>query len=309
MLAWHLSQRKAGTGHRWANRGIASFPEPAMSALRSILLHVDASPRSLKRLALAHQLAARHGARVTALYASTPTALSLPFIMGQGAAEMLPMLQQLDIDYRDNVKALFDRAESAEALPFVWSELREAAVIPGVTRHALCTDLLIVGQYDASDPLTVGVPSDFVPSVLLASGRPALVVPYVDDIGKTFGQEVLVAWKPTRECASAVSAAVPFLQRAQRIHLTIASDQAATAEQASALEDYLRLHDVDAPIQRHSSVPSDEPGEGLLSLAADVGADLLVMGCYGHSRTRELVLGGATRTVLRSMTLPVLMAH
>lgn len=280
-----------------------------MSTLRSILLHIDASPHSVKRLALAHALAAQHDARVTALYASTPTALSLPYVMGQGAAEMLPMLQQLDIDYRDNAKALFDRAESTATAPFAWTELSEAPVIPGVVRHALCTDLLILGQHDAADPLTVGVPSDFVPSVVMASGRPALVLPYIGS-GTTFGQNVLVAWKPTRESAHAVSAAVPFLQRAQRVHLAIADDAGAnTADQAGALEDFLRLHDVKAPIQCHATVAADAPGEGLLSLAADVGADLLVMGCYGHSRTRELVLGGATRTVLQSMTLPVLMAH
>jgi nucleotide-binding universal stress UspA family protein len=279
-----------------------------MSSLRSILLHIDASPRSVQRLALAHALAARCGAQGTALYASTPTALSLPFAMGQGAAEMLPMLQQLDIDYRDNIRALFDRAESAATPPFVWKELRETPLIPGFTRQALCADLLVLGQHDASDPLTIGVPSDFVPSVLIASGRPALVVPYVD-IGTTFGEQVLVAWKPTRECARAVSAAIPFLKRAQRIHLTTADDADAIADQASALEDYLRLHGVQAPIERHAATPSGEPGDALLSMAADDCADLLVMGCYGHSRTRELMLGGATRTVLRSMTLPVLMAH
>ena len=78
---------------------------------------------------------------------------------------------------------------------------------------------------------------------------------------------------------------------------------------ADSLEGYLRLHGVAAPIQRHGAVASSSAGDGLLSLAADVGADLLVMGCYGHSRARELVLGGASRTVLKSMTLPVLMAH
>ena len=279
-----------------------------MSTLRSILLHIDASPRSVQRLALAHALAAQHEAHVTALYASTPSALSLPFVMGQGVAEMLPMLQQLDIDYRDNIKALFDRTESDTTTPFLWNELREAPLIPGFARHALCADLLVLGQRDASDPLTVGVPSDFVPSVLIASGRPALVVPYID-LGTTFGEDVLIAWKPTRECAHAVSAAIPFLQRAQRIHLAIADDADSVGDQAGALEDYLRLHGVEAPIQRRAAVPSGEPGEGLPSLAADAGADLLVMGCYGHSRTRELVLGGATRIVLQSMTLPVLMAH
>jgi nucleotide-binding universal stress UspA family protein len=166
----------------------------------------------------------------------------------------------------------------------------------------------VLGQHDATDPLTVGIPSDFVPSVLLASGRPALVLPYVD-IGTTFGQQVLIAWKPTRESAHAVTAAIPFLRHARRIHLTIADERGAIAEQSAALEDYLRLHGVQAPIQRHAPVLAETPGDGLLSLAADVGADLLVMGCYGHSRARELVLGGASRTVLKSMTLPVLMAH
>ena len=279
-----------------------------MSSLRTILLHIDASPRSVQRLALAHALAARYGARVTALYASTPTALTLPFVMGHGAAEMLPVLQQLDIDYRDNIKALFDRAEADATAPLLWNELREARLVPGFARQALCADLLILGQHDASDPLTVGVPSDFIPSVLIASGRPALVVPYVG-LGTAFGEDVLIAWKPTRECAHAVSAAIPFLQQTRRIHLAIADDADSVGDQARALEDYLRLHGVEAPIQRRAAVPSGEPGEGLLSLAADAGADLLVMGCYGHSRTRELVLGGATRTVLQSMTLPVLMAH
>jgi nucleotide-binding universal stress UspA family protein len=280
-----------------------------MSTLRSILLHIDASPRSIKRLALAHALAEQHEARVTALYASTPTALSLPFVMGQGAAEMLPMLQQLDIDYRDNAKALFDRAQSTAAAPFAWTELSGAPVIPGVVRRALYADLLVLGQHDAADPLTVGVPSDFVPSVVMASGRPALVLPYIDT-STTFARDVLVAWKPTRESAHAVSSAIPFLRRAQSIHLATADDaDTSAADQADALEDFLRLRGVKAPIQRHATVPAGAPGEGLLSLAADVGADLLVMGCYGHSRTRELVLGGATRTVLRSMTLPVLMAH
>jgi len=284
-------------------------PDHTMSALRSILLHLDASPRSVKRLALAQELAAQHNARVTALYASTPAALTLPFVMAEGVAELVPMLQQLDLDYRDNAKRLFDRSVSSGTLPCLWRELRDEPLIPGVAGHALCADLLVLGQHDASDPMTVGVPPDFVPSVLLTSGRPALLLPYVDTC-TTFGQDILVAWKPTRESAHAVSAAIPFLQRTKRIHLTIADEGGAIAEHdADALEDFLRLHGVQAPILRHASVPSEAPGEGLLSLAADVGADLLVMGCYSHSRARERVLGGASRTLLKSMTLPVLMAH
>ena len=280
-----------------------------MSALKSILLHLDASPRSAKRLALAGELAALHGAQVMALYASTPAMLSLPFIMAQGTGELLGMLQQLDADYRDGAKALFERSAAAPTQPAMhWRELRGEPVIPGVAARALCADLRVLGQHDASDPMTVGVPSDFIASVLLASGRPGLVLPYVD-ICASFGQEILIAWKPTRESAHAVSAALPFLQRAQHLHLTVASEGSAAAEQADDLETDLRLHGVAAPIRRCAPLRDDAAGDGLLSLAAEIGADLLVMGCFGHSRARELVLGGASRAVLQSMTLPVLMAH
>jgi nucleotide-binding universal stress UspA family protein len=279
-----------------------------MSTLRSILLHLDASPRSARRLLVARDLAAQHGARVTALYASTPTALNLPAVMAQGTGEMLAVLRQLDLEHRDQAKALFNKTISTMSHPIAWGELRDGLVIPGVASHALYADLLVLGQHDDGDALTVGVPSDFVVSVLLESGRPALVVPRVDT-WTTFGQDILIAWKPTREAAHAVSAALPLLRFARRIHLTIAAESSATSGPAKALEDYLRVHGVRAPILLHPSVPDEAAGDRLLSLAADVGADLLVMGCYGHSRARELVLGGASRTVLESMTLPVLMAH
>jgi nucleotide-binding universal stress UspA family protein len=103
--------------------------------------------------------------------------------------------------------------------------------------------------------------------------------------------------------------AVPFLQQAQRIHLVVRQDSNQEGSGASAVETYLKQHRVDAPLKRHTALSSDSVGEALLSLAADTSADLLVMGCYSHSRARELVFGGASRTLLKSMTLPVLMAH
>jgi nucleotide-binding universal stress UspA family protein len=279
-----------------------------MSTLRSILLHLDASPRSATRLSLARELAATHGARVTALYAVTPSLFDLPFAMAEGAAEMLPLLRQIDTDRRNGARALFDRSASSIAPPMHWRELGTEPPIPGVIRHALCTDLLVLGQHDARDAEAVGIPPDFIPSVLIGSGRPALVIPYAD-VCTTMGTTVLIAWKPTRESARAVTAALPLLQRARQIHLTCETDESEPASRTSDIEDYLRCHGVQAPLRLHVSVLPDAPGEGLLSLAADTGADLLVMGCYGHSRARELVLGGASRTVLKSMTLPVLMAH
>ena len=279
-----------------------------MSAFKAILLHLDASPRSVARLQLTHELAALHGARVTALYASTPGALDLPYAMAEGAGEALAVMQQLDVDRRADARHVFDRSNAEATAPMHWAELRNEPVVRGVAACALFADLLVLGQYDPGDSWPRGVPTDFVQSVVMASGRPALVIPFVD-ICATLGQNALIAWKTTREAARAVSASLPLLKRAKQIHVTAATEADGTGPRVEELIEYLRLHGVVAPIERHASVPSASAGDGLLSLAADIGADLLVMGCYGHTRARELMLGGASRTILESMTLPVLLAH
>lgn len=279
-----------------------------MSTLRSILVHLHASPRSAMLMRIGLELAVAHEATLTALYATTPSVLELPFGFAEGGAAGLQALQQLDDERREGARKLFDASTVGATSPLQWQELHGEPVIPGVTRQALCTDLLLLGQYDADDLQSLGVPSDFIASVLIASGKPALVVPFAGEFDH-IGREVLIAWKPTREAARAVSCALPLLRGATRIHVSAEPEPDTSAAGPAALESYLRLHGIQARVERHGPVPSDMAGEGLLSLAADVGADLLVMGCYGHSRARELVLGGASRTVLKSMTLPVLMAH
>jgi nucleotide-binding universal stress UspA family protein len=279
-----------------------------MSTLRSILLHFDASTRSANRLLLCRDVAALHDAQVTALYATIPSVYSVPYVMADGGAELLPLLQKIDTDRRNEARALFDRAVSSGTSKVIWRELDTEPLIPGVISHALCADLLVFGQHDPADPSTTGIPGDLIASVMIGSGRPSLVIPYLD-ICASVGQNILIAWKPTREAAHAVSAAIPFLRRARRVNLVADDGYEGDGGGAASVVDYLRLHGVTAPIERRSAVPSKSSGEALLSLASDVEADLLVMGCYGHSRARELVLGGASRTVLDSMTLPVLMAH
>jgi len=138
------------------------------------------------------------------------------------------------------------------------------------------------------------------------SGRPALILPYAGSASVT-PSTVLIAWKSTRECARALTAALPFLQGATRVHL-VDADGDETQPARGDVREYLRLHGI-AKVKEHAKLSERRAGEDLLSCAADCGAEMMVMGCYGHSRARELVLGGATRTVLESMTLPVLMAH
>jgi nucleotide-binding universal stress UspA family protein len=123
------------------------------------------------------------------------------------------------------------------------------------------------------------------------------------------GETAVIAWKPTREAALAISAAMPLLQRARRVHVLVwGREDAGEGGHLLSLDGYLKLHGVDAVWHRHGAEPQ-ALGELLLSRVCDLEADLLVMGCYGHSRAREWVLGGTSRTVLRSMTVPVLMVH
>ena len=110
----------------------------------------------------------------------------------------------------------------------------------------------------------------------------------------------------------APSDALPLLERARRVTvIAVSRDETAAAEDSPAearLGAWLREHGVDVEIARHA-VGDVTPGEWLLSRAADLGSDLIVMGGYGHTRVRELVLGGVTRTMLQAMTVPVLMSH
>src|SRR5450755_1197122 len=273
-----------------------------MSDLRSILVHVDASPRCAVRLNLARELAARHEAVLTALYAVQPSHLALPMALADGSAGVIPALMEIDAERRAAARALFDRDAAGKAATR-WADLNNDPVIAGFSEQALYADLLLLGQHDASDPMAAGVPADFIESVLIASGKPALIVPYVGSFS-TLGRDVLVAWKPTREAAHAVSASLPLLQRAQSVH--IVADATATGEsEANPLQigAFLKAHGIEAKVRFHNAA-STGVGDSVLSLAADVQADLIVMGCYGHSRARELVLGGLARTLLTSMAVP-----
>jgi nucleotide-binding universal stress UspA family protein len=192
-------------------------------------------------------------------------------------------------------------------MPLGWSA---AAGDPAhaFARAATCVDLVVLGQADPDGTLRSDVPADFVPSVVIGCGRPALVLPH-RHAGGDIGRVVLLAWKPTREAAHALAGALPLLQAADKVHVAMWDEADATqAANRADLKNYLRLHGIAADVHDYGP-ESRDVGEYLLSLAADVGADLLVMGCYGHGRMREWVLGGATRSVLRTMTVPVLMAH
>ena len=277
-------------------------------SLAQLLVHMDALPNAQQRLEAARRLGQAQGAAVMALYAVMPRFVQLPFApeIGPGIAASL---QDIDDQQRLLARSAFDQALATPGTSVEWAEIRDDPMMAAFAQQAFYADLMVLGQHDPSTDPSFGVPSDFAENVMLMSGKPALILPYAGLPPAVIGETVVIAWKPVREAARAVGAAMPLLKRARRVViLSWSGDDKKVVGKRLDLRGYLRLNGVEASWQEQGNETSGL-GELLLSRSFDLGADLLVMGCYGHSRAREWVLGGTSRIVLESMTLPVLMSH
>lgn len=276
-----------------------------MNAIQSILVQMDSSPRSLTRLQLASDLAVAHDASVTALYPAGPSH-EPPRKKQPLGGELVPAMKAMQDDRIAKVRATFDQGVAAGAQRAAWATvLGEPA--RAFARQALCADLLVLGQHNADEPSEL--PADFAESVMLDSGKPAIVVPHIGLLAP-LGGVVLVAWKESPESARALGAAMPFLRKAEAVHIATWDDPVPPSRPEAPVDvvGYLARHGVKAQLKSYGPA-TRELGEHLLSRAVDVGAGLVVMGCYGQSRAREWVLGGATRTLMQAMSIPVLMSH
>lgn len=271
-----------------------------MKAIASILLHLDAAPQSRDRLTLACRLAQRLDAGLLALYAAAPSGTSLmPLPMGGGGLTLQDV--QRDEERRAQARAWFEAVATGQPR-LNWSELHATAPMAEVfARQALLHDLVVIGQHDPDSSDAAGVAPDFAEEVVIDSGRPALLVPFAGRYHDV-GQRVLVSWKASREAARALSAALALLQPGAEVHVV------SWGSDPSELRPLLQHHGIEAQFHAEGG-DEGQVGELMLSRAADLGVDLIVMGCYGRSRTRERLLGGASRSVFGAMTVPVLMSH
>jgi len=166
---------------------------------------------------------------------------------------------------------------------------------------------VVVGQTDPSDGS--GVLPDFPHQLVLTVGRPVLLVPYAGRF-ETLGRRILLAWNAGREATRATTDAIPFLRDAEEVNVVAVNPAGRQHGEVPGADIglYLARHGVRVKVSNVQATEIDV-GNQLLSSAADLSSDLIVMGAYGHSRFAELVLGGVTRTMLESMTVPVLMTH
>jgi nucleotide-binding universal stress UspA family protein len=276
---------------------------------KTILVHADTARQAPQRLRFAVDLAARQDAHLIGLAAT-----GLPrHVYGNGIASLedMVLLNQLDELRGDAQTALglFEEAARASQLASWEPLLIDDEAAAGLARLIPYADLVVMGQPDPDDK-NADMARMLPEHVLLDAGRPVLFLPYVGDYSALV-RIPLIAWDGSAGASRAVSGALPLLQQAGAAKVVVFNALRhgdVDADRAGPdLARYLSRHGVRCDVLREST--EQDVGSALLALAADVFADLLVMGGYGHSRLRGMLVGSASRTVLRAMTLPVLMAH
>src|SRR5215813_8706047 len=276
---------------------------------KTILAHLNDSRRAEALLEPAIELAARYNSHLLGLhvYASLPAP---PVPMGY-ASSLLGSVVAQERKQSEDIAATFARMTANAAFVPEWHLLKVPHVdlASVVMEHGRAADLIIAGQTDPDWDLSPLL--DFPERLALESGRPVLIVPYAGRFGE-IGRTVVIAWKPSRESARAVFDALPLLQAAEQVYILEIQGRDATPATALApdttIAASLARHGIKPAV--HTSVAPDiSVGDEILSRLCDLGADLLVMGAYGHSRMRELVFGGATRNIARHMTVPTLFSH
>ena len=280
---------------------------------KTILIHANDERRFPELIAAAVEFARQHRSHLIGL-AAMPQIAFTGYEVGLAAPIIFEEERKAFRKAEACLKAQFEQATSGAMLAGFTAEWRcvESGFEPAsdlVIRHARAVDLLIISQADPDWPDS---PRYDAPELLaLEAGRPVLVVP---NKGRKslIAKRIVVAWNGRREATGAVFDALPLLKAAEEVRVLWVNPQEEHGEAGD-----LPAAEICATLARHGVKceetqpvsPQATVGETLLFETTRFGSELLVMGCYGHSRFREFVLGGASRHVLRNMTVPVLMSH
>ena len=276
-------------------------------AYKDILVVVDDTPACDERVNVALRLAARHeahliGLMVNEVYVSPIAAARIP-------SGLLDEHRRAVQEARGRVREQFERLASAAGVPHEWhaAEGDPMMAVALFSRHA---DLAVIGQ-ESRDHAGFGTAGKLAEQVVLASGRPILVVPCAGAY-PSVGRRVLVAWDASREAARAVADALPLLKAAGHVVTLSANPESGAGHHGELpgadIARHLARHGVRVEVQRVSS-KDVSIADLLLNRIMDESFDLLVMGAYGHARVREIWLGGVTRRLMESMTVPVFISH
>ena len=280
-------------------------------AFKDILVHIDDSPICAHRTQAALALAKRQGASVTGVAIELESTISR--YVGMEFPSSLDLAQQ-DIVRKaaDNAIAKFEKAAGEAGVKsntqrIVGGATRAPALLSFHARHA---DITFMGQPTWDEPGAMFQES-LLDGVMFASGRPVYVVPYIGRFDMQM-RKAVVAWDGGKKAVRALNDAIPLLEGrgGEVIVLVINPGERRGAHGPKPGADivaHLQRHGLNAKVERQD-IKEISPDTAILNFLADCGADLLIMGAYGHSRLRERAFGGVTNTILHQMTTPVLMS-
>jgi nucleotide-binding universal stress UspA family protein len=273
-----------------------------------IVVFIDGLTETAGILEFAGMLAQEHGARLISVFMQ-PEPIVTPaetFARGKGMHSTIEVhhaqLERIEAGHR----AQFEDIVRRHGIRSEWRSLSYLSTEVGV--HAYYADLVVIARPESAGP-TAGPPG-LAESLVLSSGRPIIVFPPRDTVSRV--RRILVAWNATRESIRAVADALPLLVKAEAVEVLVVDHQRRAEghgqEPGADIARHLAHHGAHVEVRRLSSDGKDV-GRLLLSQASAFGADLLVMGAYGHTQLREWMFGGVTRTVLYEAGLPVLMSR
>jgi len=276
---------------------------------RSLLVLLDQDPLCAARTEFAIRLAQALDCHLAGVAPTGYVDLPASSIAATSLAEFATLAWQALHDDAEQATLRFGDACRAAGLKSFEAVLDESDKAASLVHHAHCSDLTLLTQADPGTPGHRPM-QEMIEQVVLFSARPTLILPYAGRFD-TVGGLALVAWDDSREAARALSDALPLLRRARRVQVvswkTADEEGESLAARLDALGRWLMWQGVPAEVRVETTAIAI--ADAMLSRAADLDADLIVMGAYGHNRWAERVLGGATRGLLASMTVPVLMSH
>lgn len=273
---------------------------------KTILVHVDHSRHAAQRIRVAARLAIAENAHLVGAamigisrYVYTESGLDL-------AATLIAAQVDALTERAEAALAVFDDIAASTGVQSYEKRLVNDDPAGGLAQQARYADLVVVSQTDRDDPAS-RIISDVPEYVMLNAGRPVLIIPYAGTF-EDMSAHALVAWDESIEATHAIGNALPMLKSMRKTTLAVFNPVEPDGRDPGAdIALYLARHGVACEVACQQTPIS--VGDSLLSMAADLGSELIVMGGYGHTRFRELLLGGVTATVLRTMTVPVLMSH
>lgn len=286
-------------------------------AVRKILVPLSGEATEAVVLGTAMTVARRFGAQIVGLFVRPDPTEALPYLGDGVSGQVIEQLMQAARESANKAssaaRTIFADAATKAGLPLV--EESGGATMPSarfvdatghrddvVAAHSRLSDIVVFGEGNAG-----AAGGSTLEAAMMSAGRPVLIAPR--ECAGEVGRTVVIGWDESAMAAHAVTAALPFLEKAGSVTILCVGEHTLDPEPGSLLADYLALHGVAAAIHLAEKLEGRSVGGVLLDQAEKLGADLLVVGGYGHSRLREFIVGGATQHIRSHATIPVLMAH